>query len=258
MAIYESKNSYLGFNKSFCRYNKDLTFHAHLHKSFELLRVKEGSVRVKIENNEYVLIKGQQILILPDLIHSYQTEKGGSLTQFIIFSTEHLPEIYEYGKSGTFFDPVLDNETFEIFDRLLEYRKDHFLFRSELYKIASYYIKNERTEMKIDRSGDFVGWLSDYLEKHCTEEINEKSVAHAIGYHPRYLSSLINKNFGVSFKVLLNEYRIKYATELLADREKSITEIYTFAGFESQSSFNRNFKLIMGMTPREYLRSVKS
>ena len=252
MAFYETKNSSVGFQKSFYRCSKDLNFNDHLQTSYELLRVKDGEISVYIENEEYRLKKGQQILIMPNLIHSYKTCECGSRTQFIIFSVDYLPEIYGETEMGIFRDPVLEEESFEIFDRLLKHRRDHFMFRAALYEIASYYERNEIIPIRVRRSSDFAVRMSEYFEKHCMEDLDEKSVAQSVGYHPRYLSMLINRHFGVSFKTLLNEYRVRMATELLQDRSKSITEIYTIVGYDSQSSFNRNFKALTGMTPREY------
>lgn len=251
MAIYETRNSAAGFQKTFYRHNRNLTFHAHLHNSFELLRVTEGEIDVQIEKQIYRLRKGEQILILPNLIHSYQTENK-SVTQFVIFSTDYLPEIDAEAKSGRFRQPVLAPESDEVFDLLLKHRREHFLFRSALYRIADLYEANEAVSLFVKRNSEFTLWLSDYLEAHLTESLDEGGVAKEMGYHPRYLSTLINRNFGVSFQGLLSEYRIRLAAKLLADREKSITEVYTMAGFESQCSFNRNFKRIMGVTPREY------
>ncbi|MBQ8345507.1 MAG: AraC family transcriptional regulator [Clostridia bacterium] len=253
MAIYETQYPSFGFQKEIFRYQKNLTFHAHLHANFELLRVKSGRLHVWIEGEEYVLTEGQQILILPQLIHSYQTSAEGSLSQFIIFSADYLPELDAQVRGGERKDPVLATESFSLFDLLLHYSKrDHCMFRSVLYQIASFYEANQRINGNPARKEAFSLWLSDYLEAHCTENLDEKSVAKAAGYHPRYLSSLVNRNFGVSFQTLLNEYRIRLAVTLLSDESKSITQIYGMAGFESQSSFNRNFKRIMGMTPREY------
>ena len=124
MAFYETKNSSAGFRKSFYRCSKDLTFRDHLQTSYELLRVKDGELHVFIENNEYILKKGQQILILPNLIHSYKSGECGSRSQFIIFSTDYLPEINSEAQGGKFHHPVLDNESFNIFDDLLHYNME--------------------------------------------------------------------------------------------------------------------------------------
>ena len=254
MAFYETRNSASGFQCSFYRHNRDLSFHAHLHNSFELLRVKEGRICVRIEKQAYLLEAGEQILILPNLIHAYESVEGGSLTQFIIFSADYLPEIADRARGGELHHPILERASYDVFDELLRYRREHYLFRSALYRIAAFYEANEAVSTPIRRNSEFTRWLSDYLEAHCTEAIDEKHVGKEIGYHPRYLSTLINRNFGSSFQNLLSEYRVRLAAKLLSDRKKTITEIYMAVGFESQCSFNRNFKRIMGVTPSEYRR----
>lgn len=251
MAFYEKIRSQRGFYKSVMNVVRGMNFHAHLHTSFELLHVYEGTITVRVDQQEYHLKKGQQILILPNLIHEYKNSTKETLTQLIIFSVDHLPEIHRAAKAGDFRHPVLEGCS-EEFVRLTQTGNDHFLFRSDLYRIAARYEKNDPIPIRGKGNDEFAAWLSDYLETHCTEAVSEKTVAKAIGYHPRYLSEKINQNFGVSFKILLNEYRIRIAKELLADSDRSITEIYTLAGFDSQSSFNRNFKLFTGVTPREY------
>lgn len=256
MAFYETRNSVTGFRCSFYRHNTNLQFHAHLHNSFELLRVKSGSISVRIEKQDYLLTAGEQILIPPNLIHAYDSGKEGSVTQFIIFSADYLPELTDMTRAGELRYPVLDSASYEVFDELLKHRREHYLFRSALYRIAAFYEQNDRVAVTVRRDSDFTRWMSDYLETHCTDPIDEKGVSREIGYHPRYLSSLINRNFGMSFQCLLSEYRVRLAAKLLSEAKASITEVYMAAGFESQSSFNRNFKRIMGVTPREYRRET--
>ena len=250
MAFYETLRNLKDLDRHIAAPGKDLTFHAHLHESFELMCVLEGSITVQIENEEYRLLPGQQILILPNLIHGYRTDEG-SLTQLVIFSVNYLPELWASAKHNSFRHPILNGHK-EEFDRLLEQKDDHLLFRSLLYRIAAAYEKNPPVSFSANRNTEFTLRFTRHLEKHFTEGISEKSVAAELGYHPRYLSQRINRNFGVSFKVLLNEYRIREAKKLLSDPGRSITEVYTLSGFDSQNSFNRNFKAITGVTPREY------
>lgn len=251
MAVYEKYRSQKGFYKSILDITRGMTFHAHLHTSFELFYVFRGTVFVRVEQEEYSLKEGQSILILPNLIHEYRSDGADTLSQLAIFSVEYLPEIFREGESGLFRYPISELAE-EDFRRLIDAQEDHYLFRAALYRIAARYAKNAPIPLAAERNGNFALWLSDYLENHFKEKIDEKSVAKAMGYHPRYLSLLINQNFGVSFKTLLNEYRIRAAQQLLTDKKKSITQVYTDAGFESQNTFNRNFKLFTGVTPREY------
>ena len=50
----------------------------------------------------------------------------------------------------------------------------------------------------------------------------------------------------------LNMIRLEKATELLAESEKSLTEVAMLSGFRSIPSFNRVFHAEKGMAPGEY------
>ncbi len=70
----------------------------------------------------------------------------------------------------------------------------------------------------------------------------------------RKLSVVINEITGENFSQLLNKYRIEEAKKLLisAKDDLSIENIYLRTGFNSRSTFNRVFKSITGLTPKEY------
>ena len=246
MAFYEYNRSSPTFLKTEMSKLESVNFHfpLHFHSSFELLFVYEGEIEVTVDGVSYSPHAGELMLIAPDLAHSYRTKEYSKIG-ILIFNAGLLPEVCEETQAGVYRNPLIPDGT-AYFARLKEVEGNLLLFRAELYRIAAAYTDNPPLRTTLRCGGSFVPVLSAYLEAHCTEEISEASVAKEMGYHPRYLSSLINKNFGVSFSRLLNEYRIKLACKRIRAREGNITEIYLAAGFESQSSFNRNFKAIMG------------
>ena len=56
---------------------------------------------------------------------------------------------------------------------------------------------------------------------------------------------------GITFLRYVNEVRISHAGRLLSDTDLSISEIMQESGFTNQTLFNRLFKEIYGMTPRQ-------
>ena len=56
----------------------------------------------------------------------------------------------------------------------------------------------------------------------------------------------------VSLSEYVSSIRAKYAAEQLLSTDDSITNIALNSGFSSQSTFNRTFLKIYGMSPREY------
>ena len=74
-----------------------------------------------------------------------------------------------------------------------------------------------------------------------------------------YVSGCINDNTGLSFSDFINSYRVRYAQALLqwnAD-EMSIATIREKSGFETESTFIRNFKKFTGCTPSEWQAAHK-
>ncbi len=68
----------------------------------------------------------------------------------------------------------------------------------------------------------------------------------------RTISLAINRYYGRNISCIINEYRIAEATQLLADPTKTVTEIQFACGFQSKSNFNREFRRVTGMSPRDY------
>lgn len=68
-----------------------------------------------------------------------------------------------------------------------------------------------------------------------------------------YIYNAINREMGISFADFVNQHRIEYATKLMREQpELQMNEVSLKAGYNSSSSFYRNFKLFMGCAPKEY------
>ena len=62
--------------------------------------------------------------------------------------------------------------------------------------------------------------------------------------------------FRMTFKEYLLKVRIGYACQLLIEDVLSIAEIAYESGFQNISNFNRQFKRIKGITPKEFKQSA--
>ena len=57
-----------------------------------------------------------------------------------------------------------------------------------------------------------------------------------------------------TFTCFLNEVRIAYACKLLQETDRSIAEIAFASGYNQLTHFNRQFKRIVGYSPKGYRR----
>ena len=68
-----------------------------------------------------------------------------------------------------------------------------------------------------------------------------------------YIYNAINREMGLSFADYVNRHRIEYAIMMMKEHpELQMGEICLRAGYNTSSSFYRNFKFFMGCTPKEY------
>ena len=73
------------------------------------------------------------------------------------------------------------------------------------------------------------------------------------------LSWAINDGSQLNFCDYINRYRIEEVKAKLASQEHlNLLQTALNAGFNSKSSFNKSFKKLTNMTPREYSKSIKS
>ena len=100
--------------------------------------------------------------------------------------------------------------------------------------------------------------LKKAMEQHSVwldPELNLGVLARHCGLAPKTVSAVLNQHLGKTFSEYVNEYRIAaFKTRLLqpASRELTIAGLAYECGFNSLPTFQRAFKSLTGLTPKEY------
>lgn len=81
-------------------------------------------------------------------------------------------------------------------------------------------------------------------------------LARKAGIPARQISNAINQVYGRNISQVVNEYRIERAKHLLLHSDKSITQIYLEAGFQTKSNFHREFTRITQQTPSAFRKEA--
>ena len=97
-------------------------------------------------------------------------------------------------------------------------------------------------------------------EKTYTEpELSLAMLAGKLNVHPNYLSQVINEKEGKSFFDYINNLRVEEFKRLISlpgsNRFTFLSLAYD-CGFNSKSSFNKNFKKVTGVSPSEYIAGL--
>lgn len=96
-----------------------------------------------------------------------------------------------------------------------------------------------------------------YLDKEFAEMLSLADVADQFGLSSYTLSKKFKQYVGVGFLEYLIHLRIEEARRLLSETDMSVTEIAYEVGFDSTSTFYRDFRLLTKVTPAAYRQGIK-
>ncbi|GAB3746968.1 helix-turn-helix domain-containing protein [Spirosoma pomorum] len=89
-------------------------------------------------------------------------------------------------------------------------------------------------------------------------ELSVERVGKHLGVAPKLISAALNQHLGKSFNAFINEYRVAAVQTKLLDpayQTSTILGIAFACGFNSQATFQRAFRGVTGLTPKQYLQN---
>ncbi len=118
------------------------------------------------------------------------------------------------------------------------------------------YLKNLNIDELFESLRRFMDIEKIYLDDNCSMDM----IGEKIGLKSCSLSHFLNKYFG-GYAKFINFYQINEAVRLIhdsigSDKNVKLIEICFRAGFGAKTTFNKNFKALIGLTPTEYKNKV--
>ncbi len=231
----------------------------HWHLENELIIVEQGCVTVSHNHQEYNLTAGESIFLSSGEIHYIKSE-ADSITAITLFDaalTAPLTSHYQLccAKLSDNYDITA---VFSLIQRERSEKKPFFeqqtcvlitdlmirIFRGESCMPAA----SRQEHSSIDNYKN----LLDEIDKNYNY-ITFSDAAAFMGLSEPYFSRFFRKISGMTFSRYLNTVRLEHAIAMLLEnpRKHSVTEIASLCGFETIRHFNRVFRDITGMSPRE-------
>ena len=141
--------------------------------------------------------------------------------------------------------PYLDN-----FERFLQFFKlmDSIGKSEELVSLASRDYINKRFQSKNKR----IQTIHEYLMNNYRESVDLKQIASLVSMAEGSLCRFFKMHTGITIFEYLNQIKVEFACNLLMDNNLSVLDVAIDSGFNNLSHFNKQFKLITGVTPKEY------
>ena len=118
-----------------------------------------------------------------------------------------------------------------------------------------------------DQNGDSLfARIENYLmkdERFLDENINREHIAKQLHTNVKYVTNEVKANTGLSYSEYVNQIRVAKAIKIIREKGDTISneQLSEECGYSSTSSFYRNFKTVLGVTPSKFkeklLRSEK-
>ena len=257
---------------------EERSYQAHWHSYGEILLVGPGKTNIFMVNRErYELVEGDFLLIWPMEMHAIiDADRKESLV--IQFSNAFMNSLFDLQRIMHFYrslhvlcigsHPELVAQLRAIADKMkgtfFSTGADRELRCCMLLMEFMLTLDMHREEFAPElKGGDPYGYtdtvmrrmimVTDHIKNNLTaDDLSQGAMAELAGISKDYFSRIFRNVTGMNYAKWLNMVRLEKATELLADKEKTLTEIAMLSGFQSISSFNRVFRAEKGMAPGEY------
>lgn len=280
LKLTESKGGLL-FVKKHSRFQR---FPEHCHSNIEINYMYSGQCTQIINGKKYILSEGQTIFLNKDTIHQIEPLGENDILINLNIETDYLNSNFfnrfssESIVTSFFLDALtegVNHNNFLIFNSQNSERLRLFIgeFMCEWYSpsLVSVDILNSLltlilTEIinvyKRDLSNQ-----QDYLKKypiipilHYIESNYQNctltETARFFNMNPNYLSNLLKKRTGYSYKNLVQHQRINAAKMLLQGSSLSIAEISERIGYNNVSFFYKKFQDEVGCLPGDYRQAL--
>jgi AraC-like DNA-binding protein len=106
------------------------------------------------------------------------------------------------------------------------------------------------------KSSDKFKRVTEYIMMNFDEEIQLQDIAAFSNMAVTTFCNFFKTQFRMTFIEYLNVIRVGHACKLLAQKENTIVDIAYRCGYQNIANFNRQFKKLKNMTPREYRNTL--
>lgn len=130
--------------------------------------------------------------------------------------------------------------------------------KAELLLLLNYHQESEEAVSESKSGKETVSRIEADIKEHYFEELSLSTLAEKYHIESTYLSRLFKKETGLNVTNYIAKCRIEKAKDLIRSGRSSITEIAFLVGYDDYNYFNRVFRKLTGISPREFKESVKT
>lgn len=252
----------------------------HTHENyFQIYYVIKSSLVHHVEGGFSPLSRGDMFIIPPSRMHFVELQDNTEfycLSFYLSFLEERVaqddlaiqflkklesdqenqikPKLTVEPKDFYYIETIMEHILKEFDSKRFGYKDISRMYTLLLVSMfaRSYFIEaNQSLPVRIESNKQYVLRCIEYIKTNFTEQISLEDICKRSTMSKGSFCSLFLQLTGYSFNTYLNMCRINKAKEYIKNGY-NISAIYGFCGYNTFSTFHRNFKKIMGITPQEY------
>lgn len=250
----------------------------HYHDYYEIYYLLSGQRYYYIENNRYLVEKGDILFINKYDIHqSVDTGKPNHERIVLYFSDEFLSQ-YHHNQMHLLLSPFHGANKQVTFNLQEQNDIEHLLFQmiqikaepenptkeiwfealvvQLLMHAARKISESPRKETRTMHAK--MAHIIEYCNEHFHEPLHLEGISSRFYISPYYFSRLFKQTTGFTFTEYINTLRIREAQRLLRETPFKMIEISEKVGYVNVSHFNRKFKQVTRMSPMEYRKRART
>lgn len=250
--------------------------HLHRHKEAQIIWIVKGEGSLVVETNIYSFQPDDLFMIAPNQAHILKSEEseGGVHSLSVFFDPFHrmatlfqMPELKEINSfldkaksglkvskddSGLLTQQIKKIKNLKSTELLIG-----FLILLNLLRKSKATFISETTGSPLSE-GHRMEKIYDFILKNYKDDLTLEEISEVASMTPHAFCRYFKKHSGITFVTFLNQLRISEAQRSLLDNKfETITEIAYDSGFNSLTNFNRVFKKVVGLAPKDYLLEYK-
>lgn len=245
----------------------------HWHGDYEVVFVLRGALATDVGAMRHPMSAGDLLLVNPCVVHAVTSTDRENLCLILQFDPSIISEELGPERSYQFvLDTVNDDRlrpgtqdemrrTLARIGEISRRRPDGYRFqlKSELYRFIgdlfahSKYEISDPTRPRDDGSSlEALGLVLKTIRERFREELTLDGVCRELGMSRSTVYRVLRNATASTFKDLLDAYRIDHAQHQLRRTASPISHIASTCGYDSDATFFRAFRRIVGVSPGQY------
>lgn len=256
----------------------------HIHDYFQIYYLKTGKLVHHLESSSATLHPGDVFIIPPSLAHYIEPSSKNLLFYSISFAPDFLVNIENSSKLIKDFIRYLTDLSFENVPPSFSLGSEDMIFTDVLIRqimsefssektgkeaviqssvglllsiFARTYLEQKCESIKIKSDRETIMHCISYLNNHFSEKITLQETAKRTAMSKTTFCKAFYSVIGETFNSYLNRKRIENAASLMKKGESAAVAA-ALSGYSDFSTFYRNFKKALGVSPAEYLKSSRN